>query len=141
MRARPVHGIAIFRYHRLLPAFLAAVAAVIVQSTAAQPSYDCNAWSAWIDRAPGGGSMPTLHLRGKCAFHVAGNYNLEFKPHRPLSADPHVLALDFVVRTPAGAAKASRTSAGISYDRSVGARYKTVLLLPDRIAIPVRQVY
>ena len=85
--------------------------------------------------------MPTLHLRGKCAFHVAGNYNLEFKPHRPSSGNPSVLLLDFVVRTPPGASGASRTSATISYDRSVAARYRTVLLLPDRVAVPIRQVY
>lgn len=66
---------------------------------------------------------------------------LEFKPHRPSSADPKVLLLDFVVRTPAGTGGVSRTSATISYDRSVAARYRTVLLLPDRVAVPVRQVY
>ena|SRR5215469_2509597 len=141
MRAWLLRGNALVRYYGLLPALIAAVTGMVVQYAAAQRPYECASWSAWIDRAPGGRAMPTLHLRGKCAFHVAGNYDLEFKPHRPSSADPNVMLLDFGVRVPRGTSGVSRTSATISYDRSVSARYKTVLLLPDRVAIPVRQVY
>src|SRR5215470_8955600 len=106
MRARLLRGIAAFRNYRVIAAFFAATTGVLVPSAGAHPAYNCTAWSAWIDRAPSAGAMPTLHLRGKCAFHVAGHYDLEFKPHRPSSTDPKVLLLDFVVRTPPGASGA-----------------------------------
>jgi hypothetical protein len=94
-----LRGITALRYYWLLPAaFLAAIAGLMMHSAAAQSPYGCASWSAWIDRAPGSGAIPTLHVRGLCAFRVAG-YSVQMKPHLPQ------------------------------------------LLLPDRISVPVREVY
>lgn len=130
-----------FRYQLLLPAaFLAVIAGVMMNSAAARSPYDCATWSAWIDRMSGPGAIPTLHVEGQCAFRVVG-YSVELKPHLPQGADPNVFLLDLIVHAPAGAAVPGVGSASIAYATSVAARYQTVLLLPDRIAVPVRQVY
>jgi hypothetical protein len=134
-------GITALRYCWLLPAaFLAAIAGVMMHSAAAQSPYDCAAWSARIDRMPGFGAIPTLHVQGQCTFRVIG-YSVEVKPHLPPGADPNVFLMDLVVHAPAGPQVPGVASARASYSTSVTANYHTVLLLPDRIAVPVSGVY
>jgi len=131
------------RYQLLLPAaFLAVMAGVMMHSAAAQSPYECAAgpWSAWIDRMPGPGAIPTLHVEGQCTFRVIG-YRVEVKPYLPPGTDPNVYLLDLIVHAPAGPAEPGVGTAKISYATSVAGKYQTVLLLPDRIAIPVREVY
>jgi hypothetical protein len=136
-----LRGITALRYYWLLPAaFLAAIAGVMMHSAAAQSPYDCASWSAWIDRMPGPGAVPTLHVQGRCTFRTVG-YRVEFKPHLPPGADPNVFLMDLVVHAPAGPQVPGVGSASVSYATSVTATSHTVLLLPDRIAIPVREVY
>jgi len=136
-----LRGITALRYYWLLPAaFLAAIAGVMMHSAAAQSPYDCASWSAWIDRMPGPGAIPTLHVQGQCTFRVVG-YRVEIKPHLPPGADPNVFLMDLVVHAPGGPQVPGAGSASVSYATSVTAKYHTVLLLPDRIAVPVRQVY
>lgn len=134
-------GITALRYYWLLPAaFLAAIAGVMMHSAAAQSPYDCASWSAWIDRMPGPGAIPTLHVRGRCTFRMIG-YSVEVKPHLPPGADPNVSLMDLVVHAPAGPPVPGAGRASISYSTGVNAQYHTVLLLPDRIAVPVGEVY
>lgn len=136
-----LRGITALRYYWLLPAvFLAAIAGVMMHSVAAQSPYDCPSWSAWIDRMPGPEAIPTIHVQGRCSFRFAG-YSAELKPHFPQGADPNVFLMDLVVHAPAGPAVPGAGSASIAYATSVAAKYGTVLLLPDRIAVPVHQVY
>ncbi len=136
-----LRGITALRYYWLLPAaFLAATAGVMMHSAAAQSPYDCAAWSAWIDRMPGPGAVPTLHVQGQCAFRVVG-YRVEVNPHVPAGADPNVYLLDLTVHSPTGPGVPGVGSEKVSYATSVADKYQTVLLLPDRITVPVRQVY
>lgn len=136
-----LRGITALRYYWLLPAaFLAAIAGLMMHSAAAQSPYDCASWSAWIDRAPGPGAIPTLHVRGQCAFRVAG-YSVQMKPHLPQSADPNMFLMDLAVHAPAGPPMPGDGSVSVSYATIVPAKYETVLLLPDRISVPVREVY
>jgi len=129
------------RYHLLLPAaFLAVIAGLMMHSVAAQSPYDCATWSAWIDRMPGPEAIPTLHVQGQCTFRVAG-YSVEVTPHIPQGPDPNVYLLDLIAHAPAGPATPGVGTTSISYATSVADKYKTVLLLPDRIAVPVREVY
>jgi hypothetical protein len=136
-----LRGITALRYYWLLPAaFLAAIAGLMMHSAAAQSPYDCASWSAWMDQTPGPGAIPTLHVRGQCAFRVIG-YTVEMRPHLPPSADPNVFLIDLAVHSPAGPQMSGDGSASVSYATIVPAKYQTVLLLPDRIAVPVREVY
>jgi hypothetical protein len=129
-----------FRYHLLLPAaLLAALATVLMHSVAAQSPYDCASWTAWVDRAPGLGAIPTLHVQGNCTFRFVG-YRAELRPHLPPGADSNVL-LDVIVHAPAGPATPGVGGTSLSYSTSVDSSNETVLLLPDHIAVPVRQGY
>jgi hypothetical protein len=120
---------------------LAAAAGLMMHSAAAQPPYSCATWNAWIDRMPGPGAVPTLHVQGQCTFQVVG-YSVELKPHvPPAGADNGVFLLDLVVHQPAGPAVAGVGSASVSYATSVTGRYHAVMLLPDRIEIPVKQTF
>jgi hypothetical protein len=130
-----------FRYHLLVPAaLLAALATVMMHSVAAQSPYDCASWTAWLDRMPGPGAIPTLHVQGNCAFRFVG-YSAELRPHLPPSADPNVFLLDLIVHAPAGPAIPGSGGASLSYSTSVTSRYQTVLILPDHLAVPVRPTY
>ena len=136
-----LRGITALRYYWLLPAaFLAAIAGVMMHSAAAQSPYDCAAWSAWIDGTPGPGAVPTLHVQGQCAFRVVG-YRVEVNPHFPQGADPNVYLLDLTVHAPTGPAAPGVGNEKVSYAIGVTDKYQTVLLLPDRITVPVHQVY
>ncbi|HLW47759.1 MAG TPA: hypothetical protein VKW09_08330 [bacterium] len=129
------------RYHLLLPAaLLAAIATVMMHSVAAQSPYDCAGWSARIDRTPGPGAIPTLHVQGGCTFRFTG-YSAELRPQLPPGADPNVVLLDLVVHAPAGLATPGAGGTTLSYTTSVTSSYETVLLLPDHIVVPVHQAY
>jgi hypothetical protein len=133
--ARPV------RYYWLLPAaFLAAIAAVMMHAAAAQSPYDCDNWTAWIDRMPGPGAVPTLHVQGSCAFRFAGD-GVGLKPHLPPGNDSGVLLMDLVVHAPAGPQAPGSGGASISYSSSVASKYRTVVILPDRITVPIRPTF
>jgi hypothetical protein len=133
-------GFGTFRYHLLLPAaFLAIIATVMMHSVAAQSPFDCVRWTASTDRRPAPGAVSTLHVQGDCTFRFAG-YNAELRPHLPLSTDSNVFLLDVIVHPPAGPAVPGRGGVeDLSYSTRVGSSYQTVLLLPDHIAVPVRQ--
>lgn len=136
-----LRGITALRYYWLLPAvLLGAIAGVMMHSAAAQSPYECATWSAWIDRMPGPGAIPTLHVQGQCTFRVVG-YSVALKPHLPQGADPNVFLMDLAVQAPAGSAVPGVGTASVSYATSVTTKYRTVLLLPDRIAVPVREAY
>jgi hypothetical protein len=140
-RRRLSRRLSTLRYQLLLPAaLLAALATMMMHSVAAQSPYDCAAWTAWIDRVPAPGAIPTLHVQGACTFRFTG-YSAELRPHLPPSADANVFLLDMIVHQPAGPAAPGVGSASMSYATSVSSRYQTVLLLPDHIAVPVRQAY
>lgn len=141
MLTRMLRRLSALRYQLLLPAVLLAVfATVMMSAVAAQSPYECAHWTAWIDRMPGPGAVPTLHVQGNCTFRFVG-YNPELRPHMPPSADPSVFLLDLIVHAPAGPATPGVEGGSFSYSTNVTSAYQTVLLLPDHVVVPVRQVH
>ena len=138
-----LRGITALRYYWLPPAaFLAAIAGLMMHSAAAQSPYDCASWSAWMDRMPGPGAIPTLRVRGQCAFRVVG-YRVEMRPHLPPSADPNVFLMDLAVHAPAAVLDQHQKGVKNLWGHSKGFASQVenfVITIDDEIAKPIQMV-
>ena len=103
-----------------------------------RPMGDWDGWAAVHDHLPPG--APTLRVHGKCTFPTAG-YVVELRRHEPPGADPRDLLLEKVVRAPAGPLAEAVTVVPVNYDEETDVEYDTVTILPDGIAVPVRDVH
>ena len=141
MLPRMLRRLSALRYQLLLPAVLfTTITTVMMHCAAAQSPYECTHCTAWIDRMPGRGAVPVLHVQGNCSFRFVG-YNPELRPHMPPSVNPNVFLLDLIVHAPAGPATPRVGAGSFSYSTGVTSAYQTVLLLPEHVVVPVRQVY
>ena len=103
-----------------------------------RPTGDWDDWAAVHDHLPPG--PPTLRVHGKCTFPTAG-YVVELRRHEPPGADPQELLLEKVVREPAGPLAEAVTVVPVNYDEETDVEYETVTILPDGIAVPVRDIH
>ena len=103
-----------------------------------RPAVDWDGWAAVHDHLPPG--PPTLRVHGKCTFPTAG-YVVELRRHEPPGADPRDLLLEKVVREPAGPVAATVTVVPVNYDEATDVEYETVTILPEGIAVPVRDIH
>ncbi len=103
-----------------------------------RPAGDWDGWAAVHDHLPPG--PPTLRVHGKCTFPSAG-YSVELRRHEPPGADPRDLLLEKVVREPASPVAEAVTVVPVNYDEETDVEYDTVTILPEGIAIPVRDIH
>ncbi len=103
-----------------------------------RPAGDWDGWAAVHDHLPPG--PPTLRVHGKCTFPSAG-YSVELRRHEPPGTDPRDLLLEKVVCEPAGAVAEAVTVVPVNYDEETDVEYDTVTILPDGIAVPVRDIH
>ena len=104
----------------------------------ARPAADWDGWAAVHDHLPPG--PPTLRVHGKCTFPSAG-YAVELRRHEPPGTDPRDLLLEKVVREPAGPVAEAVTVVPVNYAEETEVEYETVTILPEGIAVPVRDVH
>jgi len=102
------------------------------------PAGDWDGWAAVHDHLPPG--PPTLRVHGKCTFPSAG-YVVELRRREPPGADPRNLLLEKVVREPTDPVTEAVTVVKVNYDEETDVEYDTVTILPEGIAIPVRDIY
>lgn len=86
----------------------------------------------------GSSALPTLHVQGWCTVRLVGS-SVELRPHVPSSTNPNVYLMDLVVHAPAGPAVLGTGAASLSYATTVANPYRTLLIFPDGISVPVRQ--
>ncbi len=103
-----------------------------------RPAADWDGWAAVHDHLPPG--PPTLRVHGKCTFPSAG-YSVELRRHEPPGTDPRDLLLEKVVREPAGPVAEAPTVVPVNYDEATDVEYDTVTILPEGIAVPVRDIH
>ena len=103
-----------------------------------RPAGDWDGWAAVHDHLPPG--PPTLRVHGKCTFPSAG-YVVELRRREPPGADPRDLLLEKVVREPAGPVTEAVTVVKVNYDEETDVEYDTVTILPEGIAVPVRDIH
>ena len=103
-----------------------------------QPVEDWDGWAAVHDHLPPG--PPTLRVHGKCTFPSAG-YSVELRRHELTGTDPRGLLLEKVVREPAGPVPEALTVVPVNYDEETDVEYDTVTILPEGIAVPVRDIH
>ncbi len=103
-----------------------------------RPAGDWDGWAAVHDYLPPG--PPTLRVHGKCTFPSAG-YVVELRRHEPPGMDPRDLLLEKVVREPAGPVAEAVTVVPVNYDEETDVEYDTVTILPEGIAVAVRDIH
>ncbi len=103
-----------------------------------RPAGDWDGWAAVHDHLPPG--PPTLRVHGKCTFPSAG-YSVELRRHEPPGVDPRNLLLEKVVRAPTDPVAEAVTVVPVNYDEETDVEYDTVTILPDGIAVPVRDIH
>jgi hypothetical protein len=83
-------------------------------------------------------------LGGKCRFPTSG-YSVELRPHIPPSSDPKILLLDAIVHAPTNAVPQVPTDELVRFllpeSPYAGILYEKVIILPDKLVLPVGQVW
>ena len=100
-------------------------------------NFKCADWKAWHDREPGGPA--TLHVTGKCEFPTGG-YKVELKPVKPQGINPKIYILEKIVHPPTGPANDVVTNIEVHYTEKTNAHYDEVLIVPDKVTVPVKEV-
>jgi hypothetical protein len=98
---------------------------------------ECKDWSAWHDRQPV--EPATLHVVGKCNFTTSG-YKVELKPASPQGINPKIYILQKIVTPPRGASNDVLTIVSVQYNEKTNAHYDQVLIVPDNVTVPVKEV-
>lgn len=100
---------------------------------------NCSDWKAWLNLQPGT-SPPTLHVSGNCQFPTSG-YSVELVPANRKEQQVDVYVLRKVVHKPEGMALQVISDVPVKYTKETTAQYKTVLIKPDKVRVPVEKIY
>jgi hypothetical protein len=99
----------------------------------------CSDWKAWLNLQPGT-SPPTLQVSGNCQFPTSGD-SVELVPANRKEQQVDGYVLRKVVHKPEGMALQVISDVPVMYTKETTAPYKTVLIKPDNVRVPVEKIY
>jgi hypothetical protein len=102
-----------------------------------QKTSNCSDWKAVHDFMPPGPAR--LRVTGQCTFPTPG-YTVTLKKHEPQGINPAILILDKVTVAPTGVEPQLVTKLTVAYRERTDQNYREVLVLPDNVTIPVKEV-
>lgn len=97
----------------------------IEATTAALVTPIKDTFKAWINRMPGPGAQPTLHVIGWTICNTSG-WTVELRRAEPQGINPTILILDLIGTPPRGPALQMRTPEPASYSEEAKQPFKQV---------------